>query len=316
MPPRLTAAVLAASLAACSAPKSSPSGTTTSTLPGSGTTTSSGTGGTSTGTGGTSTGTGGAASDGGLPGWTLVWSDEFSGADGSGIDTTKWTALTGGDGWGNQEREYYTQSLANAQVQGGSLVITATTAGASAYTCWYGQCQYTSARLQTLGHFEQQYGRFEARMKIPRGQGMWPAFWMLGDDIDQNGWPTCGEIDVMENIGKEPGTVHGSMHGPGYSGGAALTATYVLPGGAALADDFHVYAAEWAPDVVRFYLDSTLYETRTPADLPAGKTWVYDHPFFLLVNVAVGGSWPGDPDGTTAFPQTMLVDYVRVYTPQ
>jgi beta-glucanase (GH16 family) len=318
MPRRLVAAVLAAALAACSTTKGTTGETTTTSFTGtggtsSGTTTHAGTGGT-----GTGTGTGGAAADAGLPGWTLVWSDEFSGPDGSGIDTTKWTALTGGGGWGNQEREYYTQDLANAQIQGDNLVITATTAGASAHSCWYGQCEYTSARLQTLGHFQQQYGRFEARMKIPRGQGMWPAFWMLGDNINTSGvgWPTCGEIDVMENIGKEPGTVHGSMHGPGYSGGHALTAAYVLPGGAALADDFHVYAIEWDVGVVRFYLDSTLYETRTPADVPAGTTWVYDHPFFLLLNVAVGGSWPGNPDATTVFPQTMLVDYVRVYTKQ
>ncbi len=316
---RITLALLAAAVAACSSAKSTTGGsgggagaTTTTTTPGTGgssstTTTTAGTGGTS-GTGGGSTGTGG-----GPAGWTLVWSDEFSGADGSGVDTTKWTALTGGDGWGNQEREYYTQDLANAQIQGGNLVITATTAGASAHTCWYGQCQYTSARLQTLGNFEQTYGRFEARMKIPRGQGLWPAFWMLGNDIGTAGWPTCGEIDIMENIGKEPGTVHGSMHGPGYSGGNPLTASYVLPGGAKLADDFHLYAVEWETGVVRFYIDTTLYETRTPADVPAGKKWVYDHPFFMLLNVAVGGGWPGDPDGTTVFPQTMLVDYVRVY---
>ncbi len=274
-----------------------------------GSTTSAGTGGTSTGTGGASAGTGGGA----LAGWTLVWSDEFDGADGSGIDTTKWAAQTGGDGWGNQEREYYTNDLANAQEQGGNLVITATTAGAAAQTCWYGQCLYTSARLQTMGLFQQAYGRFEARIKIPRGQGLWPAFWMLGNNIGTAGWPQCGEIDIMENIGKEPGIVHGSMHGPGYSGGSALTAAYTLPGSAALADDFHVYAVEWEVGVARFYLDDTLYETKTPADVPAGTTWVFDHPFFILLNVAVGGSWPGDPDATTVFPQTMLVDYVRVY---
>jgi beta-glucanase (GH16 family) len=168
--------------------------------------------------------------------------------------------------------------------------------------------------MQTMGHFDQTYGRFEARIKIPEGQGLWPAFWMLGDDIDSVSWPQCGEIDIMENIGKEPGTVHGSMHGPGYSGGNALTASYALPGGAKLGDDFHLYAVEWETGVVRFYLDDTLYETQTPANIPAGTTWVFDQPFFLLLNVAVGGSWPGDPDATTVFPQTMLVDYVRVYT--
>jgi beta-glucanase (GH16 family) len=254
---------------------------------------------------------GGAPTCGGT-GWTLVWSDEFNGADGTGIDTTKWAAQTGGTGWGNQEREYYTNDLANAEESGGNLVITATTAGAAAQTCWYGQCLYTSARLQTLGLFSQQYGRFEARIQIPRGQGLWPAFWMLGNNIDTVSWPTCGEVDIMENIGKEPGIVHGSMHGPGYSAGNAPTAAYTLPGGASYADAFHVFAVEWEAGVVRFYVDDALYETETSAEIPAGTTWVFDQPFFLLLNVAVGGSWPGDPDSTTVFPQTMLVDYVRV----
>jgi len=329
---RIAAAFLLAAVTACSSSKTPTSTGTTSTsgtggdspsstastggtTPGTGgaTTTSSST--TASGTGGTTSGTGGAAAtDGGLAGWTLAWSDEFNGPDGSGIDTTKWAAQTGGTGWGNQEREYYTSSLTNAQQSGGNLVITATTEGAAAQTCWYGQCEYTSARLQTMGLFSQEYGRFEARIKIPRGQGLWPAFWMLGNNIDTASWPTCGEIDIMENIGKEPGIVHGSMHGPGYSGGSALTAAYTLPAGAVVADDFHIFAVEWETGVVRFYVDSTLYETQTPADVPAGDTWVYDQPFFLLLNVAVGGGWPGDPDATTVFPQTMLVDYVRVYT--
>jgi beta-glucanase (GH16 family) len=221
---------------------------------------------------------------------------------------------TGGDGWGNQEREYYTTDLANAQQQGGNLVITATTAGAAGKTCWYGACQYTSARPQTAGLFDQAYGRFESRIKIPEGQGLWPAFWMLGNNIDTVNWPTCGEIDIMENVGKEPGINHGSMHGPGYSGGSALTGSYTLPGNAKLGDAFHVFAAEWEVGTVRFYVDGTLYETETTADVPQGSTWVYDHPFFLLLNVAVGGSFPGDPDATSVFPQTMQVDYVRVYT--
>ncbi|MEP7122484.1 MAG: glycoside hydrolase family 16 protein [Byssovorax sp.] len=274
-------------------------------------TTASGTGGAaqSTSAAGTTTGAGG-----GLTGWTLAWSDEFNDADGSPVDATKWTALVGGDGWGNQEREYYTTDTANAQQQGGNLVITATTEGAAAHTCWYGACQYTSARLQTKAKFEQAYGRFEARIQIPRGQGLWPAFWMLGGNIESAPWPSCGEIDIMENIGKEPATVHGSLHGPGYSGGSPLTDKYQLPGGASLADAFHLFAVEWEKDVIRFYLDDTLYETKTTADVPVGKMWVYDHPFFMLLNVAVGGGWPGDPDGTSMFPQTMKVDYVRVYT--
>ena len=142
---------------------------------------------------------------------------------------------------------------------------------------------------------------------------VWPAFWMLGENIGSAGWPACGEIDIMENIGKEPATNHGSMHGPGYSGGNPLTAWITQPGNVPLADAFHTYAAEWEPGVVRFYLDNTLYETRTPNDVPGGAKWVYDHPFFMMLNVAVGGGWPGSPDGSTSFPQRMLVDYVRVY---
>jgi beta-glucanase (GH16 family) len=321
-------ALLVTAVAACGSSKKTPDTTgsggeasSTASSSGTGATTSSSSGTAGAGGGSTSTGTGGsstsgdAGTDAGLPGWTLVWSDEFNGPDGTGIDTTKWAAQTGGTGWGNQEREYYTGDLANAHESGGNLVITATTAGAAAHTCWYGQCQYTSARLQTMGLFSQEYGRFEARIKIPAGQGLWPAFWLLGNNINSVSWPTCGEIDIMENIGKEPGIVHGSMHGPSPSGATNLTGSYTLPGGAVFADDFHVFAVEWAAGVAKFYVDDTLYETRTPADDPSGATWVYGQPFFILLNVAVGGTWPGSPDATTMFPQTMLVDYVRVYTP-
>ena len=244
--------------------------------------------------------------------WTLAWSDEFDGPAGSLVDSTRWIAEVGGNGWGNNELEYYTDRGENASLSGdGLLVIRALR---EHYQGEGGIArEYTSARLKTQGRFEQTYGRFEARLKVPRGQGLWPAFWMLGADIATVGWPRCGEIDIMENIGREPATVHGSMHGPGYSGGNSLTAGYALPGGEALADGFHVFAVEWEPAIVRFYIDGSLYETRTPADLRPGQVWVFDHPFFILVNVAVGGGWPGNPDLSTTFPQTMLVDYVRVY---
>jgi beta-glucanase (GH16 family) len=173
--------------------------------------------------------------------------------------------------------------------------------------------KYTSARLKTQGRFSQLYGRFEARIKIPQGQGIWPAFWLLGDDIDKVAWPACGEIDIMENIGKEPSLIHGTIHGPGYSGAAGIGSSFALAGDKPFADDFHLFAVEWEPKVIRFYVDDHLYATRTPADLPKEAKWVYDHPFFILLNVAVGGSWPGNPDTTSVFPQTMLVDYVRVY---
>jgi beta-glucanase (GH16 family) len=243
--------------------------------------------------------------------WVLVWSDEFNGANGSGVDASKWVSETGGSGWGNQELEYYTSRTQNASQQDGNLAIKAVRekyTGADGVTR-----EFTSARLKTQERFSQTYGRFEARIKIPGGQGMWPAFWMLGDDIDKNPWPACGEIDIMENIGKEPGTVHGSIHGPGYIGDTGLEAPYKLPEGQRFADDFHVFAVEWEPDAIRLYVDDHLYSSRTRADMKPGWKWAFDHPFFLLLNVAVGGDWPGNPDATSVFPQTMLVDYVRVY---
>ena len=243
--------------------------------------------------------------------WTLVWSDEFNGPNGSAIDASKWTLETGGAGWGNQELESYTDRTQNAFVQDGNLVIKAI---AEKYTGRDGVARnYTSARLRTLGKFSQTYGRFEARIKIPSGQGMWPAFWMLGDDIDKVGWPACGEIDIIENIGKEPAIIHGSIHGPGYVGSIGLEAPYSLPGRRRFADDFHVFAIEWDVDSVSFYVDSDLYVRRTRADLKPGWKWVFDKPFFMILNLAVGGDWPGNPDSTTVFPQSMLVDYVRVY---
>jgi beta-glucanase (GH16 family) len=240
--------------------------------------------------------------------------DEFNGPANSAVDSSKWTLETGGWGWGNQELEYYTNSTANAFHNGfGSLVIKAVKLDPPlTLTCWYGPCQYTSARMITKQKFEGKYGRIEARLKIPRGQGLWPAFWMLGGDIDSVGWPACGEIDIMENIGREPGIVHGTIHGPGYSGGNGIGAQFPLPGGGAFADGFHVYALEWSNGRISWYVDGTLYQTRTPANIPGGTQWVFDHPFFIILNVAVGGGWPGNPDGTTAFPQEMLIDYVRV----
>jgi beta-glucanase (GH16 family) len=245
-------------------------------------------------------------------GYALVWNDEFRGKNGSLPDRTKWTYDIGGSGWGNHELEYYTNRAENARIEHGRLVITAR---AETYSGPDGkEFGYTSARLKTQGLFAQAYGRFEARIKLPAGQGIWPALWMLGDNIATDGWPKCGEIDVMENIGKEPGINHGSLHGPSSTGPSSdSTKTITLPAGKRLFDDFHLYAMEWEPNVVRFYLDSSLYATFTSAEWPAGGTWVFDHPFFIILNVAVGGDWPGSPDATTKFPQTLLVDYVRVY---
>lgn len=243
--------------------------------------------------------------------WILVWSDEFDGPSGSAPDSTKWTYDMGGRGWGNNELETYTDHAQNARLQDGMLIIQAlkeTFAGSDGITR-----HYTSARLKTQGLFRQTYGRVEARIKIPYGQGLWPAFWMLGDDIAKVRWPKCGEIDIMENIGREPSIIHGTIHGPGYSGSSGISASYSLPADQRFADDFHIFAVEWEPKVIRFYVDTSLYKTTTSADLPSGTTWVFDHPFFVILNVAVGGDWPGSPDSSTVFPQTMQVDYVRVY---
>lgn len=244
--------------------------------------------------------------------WTLVWSDEFEGPLNSPPNSKKWGFDVGGSGWGNNELETYTNRTQNACLDGdGHLivkVIKETFAGSDGITR-----SYTSARLLTKGKFEQRYGRFEARIKVPSGRGIWPAFWMLGNDIDTVGWPTCGEIDIMENIGREPTINHGSLHGLGYSGGNALGGIYTLSNGQHFSDDFHVFAMEWEPSAIRFYVDSNLYVTRTPDDAPAGSRWVFDHPFFILLNVAVGGIFPGNPDESTTFPQVMIADYVRVY---
>lgn len=244
----------------------------------------------------------------------IIWSDEFDGPAGMAPDAAKWDydIGTGSNGWGNNELEYYTSRTENAYLDGaGHLIIKAireTYTGADGI-----RREYTSARLVTRGKFEAQYGRIEARLKLPFGQGIWPAFWMLGTDIGTTGWPGCGEVDIMENIGREPAISHGSLHGPGYSGNTPMTGIFALPSGQRFADGFHTFAVEWEPRSIRFFVDGQLYQTRTPGDLPAGTRWVFDHPFYLLLNVAVGGNWPGIPDATTTFPQLMVVDYVRVY---
>ncbi len=248
--------------------------------------------------------------------WRLVWSDEFNGPGSSDIDQKKWTAEIGGQGWGNQELEYYTRDPKNLYLDGqGFLVIKALREKFPAeFECWYGGCQYSSARIMTRGKFEQAYGRFEARIKLPRGQGMWPAFWLLGNDIQRIGWPACGEIDVMENIGREPAMVHGSVHGPGFFGADSLHAAHGLSGDKQFADDFHLFAIEWEPREIRWYVDQQLYEIRTSAELPSNAKWVQNHPYYILLNLAVGGNWPGSPDESTVFPQALIVDYVRVYS--
>ena len=243
---------------------------------------------------------------------TLVWSDEFNGPTGSKPDATKWDVVVNDSGYGNRELEYYTDRPANVQQKDGHLVITARKED---FTGPDGQSRmYTSARIESRGRFNVQYGRIEARIQLPKGgQGLWPAFWLLGNDYNSTGWPKCGEIDIMENVGFEPSTVHGSLHGPGYSGANPLSGIYTLPGNARFSEGFHVFAIEWEPREIRFYVDDHLFETQKADSLPAGKQWAFDHPFYIILNLAVGGYWPGDPDATTVFPSQMLVDYVRVY---
>jgi beta-glucanase (GH16 family) len=253
----------------------------------------------------------GAVPLGASPLWTLSWADEGDGAANSLPDSAKWRMEQGGGGWGNSELQTYTNRSQNARYDGaGNLVLEARQEGYTGPDGIYRN--YTSARLLTSATFTQAYGRFEARLQTTVGQGLWPAFWMLGNNIGSVGWPACGEIDIMENVGYEPTITHGTVHGPGYSGGNGIGLAYNA--GVPLGAAFHVYAVEWEPNIIRWYFDNVLYETRTPADLPGGAAWVYDHPHFMLLNIAVGGNWPGSPDAGTVFPQRMTVDYVRVYS--
>jgi beta-glucanase (GH16 family) len=238
--------------------------------------------------------------------WNLVWADDFNGANGSVIDPAKWVFDTGGK-WGNgTELQYYTNRTANAQMQNGNLAIIAKKEN-------YSGNRYTSARIKTQNKFTQTYGRYEARIKIPYGQGIWPAFWLLGADIDTSGWPMSGEIDIMEHVNMDASIVS-TIHMPGTSGDAKIGEAFTLPNNTPFSNDYHIYAVEWEADAVRFYVDSTLFQTIYKANMPAGYHWVFDKPFFIILNIAVGGNWPGSPDKTTTWPQTMLVDYVRVYS--
>jgi beta-glucanase (GH16 family) len=246
------------------------------------------------------------------PNWRLTWSDEFNGPNGSSPDSSKWVLETGGKGFGNNELETYTARPINVHQQDGHLVITAHKEDLTGPDSI--PSHYTSARLNTHSHFSQAYGRFEASIQLPTGKGIWPAFWLLGDDIDTNPWPKSGEIDTIESIG-DPTTIYSTIHGPGYSGNKGISAKFPLPTGESVTIGFHLYSVEWSPNDIKFFFDDHLIVERTPADLPPNTHWVYDHPFFLILNLAVGGDWPGSPDQTTVFPQQMLVDYVRVYQP-
>jgi beta-glucanase (GH16 family) len=254
----------------------------------------------------------GAAAD-----WPLVWSDEFDAPAGTPPDPTVWTheigdgTVIGKPGWGNDELQYYTDSTDNVAHDGeGNLVITTReVTDGSGPTCYYGPCRYTSARLVTQDKLETAYGRIEARVKVPVGEGLWPAFWTLGDDIVENPWPQAGEIDIMEHVGREPFRVFGTIHGPGYSGGQSYGGDYIFD--VPVAEEFHEYAVEWRPEEIVWEVDGIRYHEAVPADV-APNEWVFEHPFFLLLNTAVGGNFGGTV-GEVDFPQTTTVDYVRIY---
>jgi beta-glucanase (GH16 family) len=235
--------------------------------------------------------------------WNLVWEDNFDGASGALASATNWSYDVGTD-WGNAQQEYDTDRASNASLDGtGNLVITARREA-------YKGSAYTSARLITRGLREFTYGKFEARMKLPSGRGMWPAFWLLGANKATVGWPQTGEIDIMEYRGQEPGTAVGSMHGPGYSGGAAITKRY-SPTATRFDNSFHVFTVEWSPEQVDYLVDGKPYQTIKKSQVPG--EWVFNHPFYIILNVAVGGNFVGAPDGVTPFPTAMTVDWVRVY---
>jgi beta-glucanase (GH16 family) len=237
--------------------------------------------------------------------YELIWSDEFNGADGSLVDSEKWVVETGNNrGWGNNELQYYTDSPENCRIQDGNLVIVAIQEVKEGF-------QYTSARIKTMGKFEFQYGKVEMRAKLPQGMGIWPAFWMLGSDIEVNPWPQCGEIDIMEHIGRMPGVIHGTAHGPEYNGNMGIGNSVMSE--SSIYENLHTYAVEWDSDSIRWYFDDVQYHQIIREKLPTTYTWVFDKNFFLLVNLAVGGNWPQNPNDTTVFPQAYTIDYIRVY---
>ncbi len=239
--------------------------------------------------------------------WKPVWSDEFDGPSGTDPDPSKWTPAIGGEGWGNQQLDYDTNNQNVYQDGQGNLVIEARKGNPAGYQCWYGPCQYTSAQITTKGHFSFTYGRLEASIKIPYGQGIWSAFWLLGDNCATVGWPICGEIDVMENVSSQPNIIYGTVHGPSYFSGI-----YRLQHGK-FADGFQVYALQWDPSHLQFFVDGINYATFNRVSLPKPQDWVYNHPFHIILNLPVGGTWPGSPNFTTVFPQKMYISYVRVY---
>jgi beta-glucanase (GH16 family) len=250
--------------------------------------------------------------------WTLVWSDEFDGAAGSRVDAAKWNhdlgdgCASGNCGWGNSEKEYYTDAPENVSLDGqGNLQIVARQAPPG-LTCYYGACRYTSGKLTTRGKMTAAPGRVEARLKLPAGQGLWPAFWMLGSGFPGVPWPACGELDIMENKGSAPDAMSSAIHGPGYSGNTPFARTRTLATGS-FASEFHTFGVEWDADVVRFSVDGTTHYEVGRGELAQRGPSILGQPYFVILNLAVGGHFDGDPRSDAIFPATMLVDWVRVY---
>jgi beta-glucanase (GH16 family) len=252
--------------------------------------------------------------------WVPVWSDEFDGPAGSGVDGAKWHpdsadgCHAGNCGWGNQEKQFYSSAAENLALDGqGRLVIVGRVASAG-LSCYYGPCRYTSAKITTRGKFNAQPGKVEARIKVPSGQGLWPAFWMLGADHPATPWPQCGEIDIMENKGSQSATVSSAIHGPGYSGNTPFAHATSLQG-QRFSDDFHTFSVVWDTAQVRFYVDDVAHYGVTRGAVQRLGNWVFDQPFYVILNLAIGGHFDGDPASDDVLPATMLIDYVRVYRP-
>ena len=247
----------------------------------------------------------------------MVWSEEFNEPAGTPPNPENWAyeigdgAVNGIPGWGNDEFQYYTDDPANAATDGnGNMVLTVREADGS-LECYYGPCDYTSARLITKHKAEFAYGRIESRILVPEGEdGLWPAFWSLGTDIDVVDWPQTGEIDFMEYVSRLPNEIFGTIHGPGYSGGQSFGNVYDF--GEPVYNNYHTFTIEWQPDLIKWYVDGILFHTATPADVSPNE-WVFNDPVFLLLNVAIGGNFGGAIDPNLELPQSMAVDYIRVY---
>lgn len=242
----------------------------------------------------------------GYDGYVLKWSNEF---DGSALREDEWTYANGDGcpdlcGWGNNELQYYTNSRENLFFKDGKLVIRAKKES-------YSGKDYTSARIKTQGKKTFRFGRVDIRAVMPVGKGIWPAFWLMPEKNVYGTWPTSGELDMMEYLGHEPAKVHGTVHfGPG-PGSTQITRNTSLSSGT-LNDKFHVYSIIWEEDKIQWLLDDVVYSTVTKADL-GSNTYPFNEDFYLIVNLAVGGNWPGNPDSTTKFPQELIVDYIRVF---